>query len=204
MASALDRSRVPLPTGWRVLQNWMKTALGLREVPPWLIHRPPRPPRWIRVAFTMQTQQQSEWCWSAVATSVSLFYSSASAWTQCSLANAQLGQTTCCQNGSTAQCNQPWYLDRALSETGNLAQYQSGTVALEVIDQQIKARHPIGARIGWQGAGGHFVTITGWLNLLAPDVEIHDPFYGTSQITLSEFTNDYQGNGTWTDSYLTS
>jgi hypothetical protein len=41
-------------------------------------------------ALQMQYQLMSNWCWIAVATSISLFYNPSSPWTQCSLLTAQL------------------------------------------------------------------------------------------------------------------
>jgi len=55
--------------------------------------------------FTMQPQQQTQWCWAAVSVSINLFYHPASGRTQCAVANTAMGQTTCCQDGSSAQCN---------------------------------------------------------------------------------------------------
>src|SRR5262249_49866891 len=60
--------------------------------------------------FTMQHQEQTQWCWSATATSVSQYYNAASTWTQCSLVNAELGRTDCCSAPSSNDCNQPWTL----------------------------------------------------------------------------------------------
>jgi hypothetical protein len=65
--------------------------------------------------FAMQTQLQSEWCWAATSSSVSHFYDLASTFTQCSIVNNQQNQMTCCADGSTPQCNTPWYLNQALA-----------------------------------------------------------------------------------------
>lgn len=40
------------------------------------------------IYFSMQHQQQSNWCWAATATSVALFYQPASGWTQCQVASS--------------------------------------------------------------------------------------------------------------------
>jgi hypothetical protein len=45
---------------------------------------------WAMTGLQMQYQLMSNWCWIAVATSISRFYNPASTWTQCSLATAQL------------------------------------------------------------------------------------------------------------------
>ncbi len=150
--------------------------------------------------FNMQAQLQSQWCWSAVATSTSLYYDANSGWTQCTLVNAELGQTTCCANGATVACNQPWILDGALSRTGNLDRWQAGTQPAAAIGAELLAGRSLGVRIGWAGGGGHFVIING---LEGDMVVVSDPAFGVSTMTLGAFTASYQGNGSWTHSYFT-
>ncbi|HEX8207940.1 MAG TPA: papain-like cysteine protease family protein [Solirubrobacteraceae bacterium] len=153
----------------------------------------------------MQHQLQTNWCWSACATSTSLFYASASAWTQCKLAGTELNQTTCCQDGSTTWCNQPWYLDRALTQTGNFGHMQQGPLDWNALSVEIDAGRPVAARIGWAGGGGHFVVISGVSDLDGgPAVDIQDPWFGPSTLPLQEFTTRYRATGTWTHSYFTS
>ena len=160
--------------------------------------------RWRRLAFTMQHQQQTQWCWAAVSTSVSLYYDTSSTWTQCTVVNAELGQTTCCQNGSTSACNQPWYLDLALQRTGNLDGFSGGTTSFADIRTQIDAGRLLGARIGWSGGGGHFAVIEGYKPGPGDQrVAIDDPWYGASDITYNTFATSYQGTGSWTHSYTT-
>jgi hypothetical protein len=164
---------------------------------------PPRRLLHANLNLAMQSQQQSQWCWAAVATSVSLFYSPGSGWTQCSVVNAELGQTTCCQCGCTPACNQPWYLDLALTRTVNLASWAAGTVAYPVIRSQIAARRPLGARIGWSGGGGHFLVLDGYNSAGGQYLSIRDPFYGSSVYTYASFQSGYQTTGSWTHSYYT-
>jgi hypothetical protein len=45
---------------------------------------------WAMTALQMQYQLMTEWCWIAVATSISHFYNPGSSWTQCSLLTDQL------------------------------------------------------------------------------------------------------------------
>jgi papain like cysteine protease AvrRpt2 len=159
---------------------------------------------WRRLALAMQPQLQSQWCWAACSTSVSLFFDTAGTWTQCSVVNAELGQSTCCQDGSTAQCNQPWYLDRALTRTGNLASWSAGTATVAQLRSQVADGRPVGARIGWSGGGGHFVMIAGY-RACDPEgyIDVRDPIYGSSDISLATFTSSYQGAGSWTHTYYT-
>src|SRR5919206_4771558 len=69
--------------------------------------------------FNIQHQLQTNWCWSACACSTSVFYDATTTWGQCSLVNAELEQSSCCENGASGSCNVPWYLDRVLRRTGN-------------------------------------------------------------------------------------
>ena len=40
--------------------------------------------------LTVEQQQQTQWCWAAVSNSVSHFYDAGSAWSQCTIVNAEL------------------------------------------------------------------------------------------------------------------
>ena len=152
--------------------------------------------------FLMQVQEQTNWCWSAVAVSTSHHYDAASNWIQCEVVNEELGQTTCCQNGSSALCNVPWYLDRALTRTGNLDTVASGRITFANLRQRIDASRAIGVRIGWNGGGGHFVILDGY-NSNGTFVSVRDLWYGDSTITYNAIATAYQGNGSWTHTFIT-
>lgn len=153
--------------------------------------------------FNMQKQQQSQWCWSAVTTSTSLFYNVGSGWTQCTLVNAELNQTTCCQNGATSSCNQPWYLDKALQRTGNLKSVVGKAATYAGVQKEINANRALGVRIGWPDDTGHFVIIDGYSNTGGRFVSVKDPFYGPSTYSYNAFATGYQTTGKWTHSYYT-
>lgn len=163
--------------------------------------------------LVVANQQQTQWCWAAVSNSVSHFYDAASTWTQCSVVNAELGQSTCCTSGSSSACNQPWYLDRALSRVGCLLSWASGTLTFATIKSLINSGRPPCARQGWSGGGGHFMSIScyfeGILGLLAGSgstakrLRITDPWYGDSVVDYDVFVSGYQGTGSWTHSYRT-
>jgi hypothetical protein len=157
------------------------------------------------LGFEMQHQLQSNWCWAAVSTSVSRFYNAAGAWTQCSLANAELGETACCADGSTAACNRDWYLDRALSRVGNLQSWSGAPAPLSEVEHEVNAGRPLGVRIGWEGGGGHFVVLAGYDDPgTGPGLlRVEDPWYGPSRMAYSAFRNAYQGTGSWTHTYHT-
>jgi len=214
-AAHYDRAAVP-----SVLESSRVAVASDRARPPAAARRPPaialgprariaglprQLSRWFsaQLAVAVEPQLQSEWCWAAVSTSVSHFFDGASEWTQCTVAGSELAQQTCCQDGSTAQCNVPWYLDRALTRTGNLGSWRRGTIAGWRILGQLRAGRPVGARIQWAGGGGHFVVIAGARGPLGGTVEVRDPIHGISTLPLGAFSSRYQGNGTWTHTYFT-
>jgi hypothetical protein len=154
--------------------------------------------------FNMQAQTQTNWCWAATSSSVSHFYFAASQWSQCLIASSELSRTDCCNSPVPSACNVPWYLDRALTRTSNFQSIVSGTIPFSTICSEIAAGRVIGARIGWNGGGGHFMCIYGCSTVGAVQyVDIADPIYGNSHITLTTFTNSYQGSGQWTHTYFT-
>jgi len=165
--------------------------------------------------LAVEPQQQTQWCWAAVSKSVSQFYDSTSGWTQCAIANAELSQTGCCIDGSTPACNQPWYLDRALTRVGCLQSMSAGTLPFAMVQSLLNYDTPPCARQGWAGGGGHFVAIVCWFRFqsglmsgssaatASQRLQISDPWYGDSIVDYSTFVSGYQGTGTWTHSYLT-
>ena len=155
---------------------------------------------WVRINFAMQHQEQTNWCWAAVAASVSAFFNPNTTWTQCAIVNAELGRNDCCTNGSSANCNKPWYLDRALTRTGNLVSMSSGAGTLSDVEQEIDNNRPLCVRIGWNGGGGHFVALDGY-NHASNMVAVDDPFYGASDVDIAVFQTAYYGSGAWTHSY---
>jgi hypothetical protein len=163
--------------------------------------------------LAVEHQQQTQWCWAAVSNSVSHFYDTASTWSQCTIVNDELGETTCCTNGSSASCNKSWYLDKALTRVGCLLSVSSGTLTFAALQSLINTARPPCARQGWSGGGGHFMAIVcyfeGLLGLIvgggsaAKRLRIADPWYGDSVVDYDTFVSGYQGSGTWTHTYRT-
>ncbi|HFP9327714.1 TPA: papain-like cysteine protease family protein [Raoultella planticola] len=157
-----------------------------------------------QLAFNMQSQTQTNWCWAATATSVSHFYSSISEWTQCKLAGEELEQTNCCCNPVPSLCNVTWYLEKALSRTNNFVTQITGIATFQQVCDEIDAGRPVGARIGWQGGGGHFLVIYGYSLIDSVEYfDIDDPIYGKNHMTVMDFSSNYQGFGFWTHTYFT-
>ena len=152
--------------------------------------------------LVMQHSGQTEWCWAAVSTSVALFYSAKSAWTQCTLVNQGLAQQACCTEGTSVACNQPFKLSSALDIVEHLASDFGGPLTFAAIAAQIDGGFPVGVCIDWTGGGGHFVTIDGY-DPNGEMIDVEDPLFGHSHVPLASFPARYQGGGTWAWTYLT-
>jgi hypothetical protein len=174
-----------------ILARWFKAAAvvaeGQRVVP-----------------ISVQHQLQSNWCWAACSSSASAFYDPTSTWGQCGIVNAELKENGCCGSGGSPKCNVPWYLDRALKRTGNFARKNDGPARWETVRAEIDAGRPVGVRIGWFGGGGHFVMITGYRAAGgAREVDVQDPWTGSSHISMDVLAKSYKSRGKWTHTYLT-
>jgi hypothetical protein len=207
--SLIERTRIPL----RRLEldesfgEARELAPSDLQLPPWVLNwdwiwQLLRLFRWHRLDFSMQHQQQTNWCWAAVSTSVALFFSPSSGWTQCAVANGELNRNDCCGTGASGPCNVYGFLDTALTRVGHLDHFAGGTSTFSQIQSEINGGRPLGVRTAWSGGGAHFLAIIGYRirnNMLAVD----DPFYGKSDVGLSTFTSSYQSSGSWTHSYFT-
>jgi len=154
--------------------------------------------------LTLQHQLQTNWCWAACTVSTSAFFNATSTWGQCGLVSAEVGLATCCADGSSEGCNRPWRLDSALQRTGNLASMAAGTANWDTITGEIDAGRPVAARVAWAGGGAHFVMLTGYRRKGdGGELEVQDPWTGSSLVPLDVFATSYKGSGTWTHTYLT-
>ena len=152
----------------------------------------------------MEAQLKSNWCWAATADSVSHFYAKfLNPWSQCKIASHEQG-LSCCNTPTPSGCNVAWYLDKALDCTHNYVSMSSGTMTWDAVKAEIDKGLVVGTRIGWNGGGGHFMAIHGVSRIgLTHYFHIDDPIYGKSVLTVDQFSNNYQGSGSWTHSYIT-
>jgi Papain-like cysteine protease AvrRpt2 len=147
--------------------------------------------------FSIQQQTQTNWCWAALSASVGNYYRTGS-WTQCGVANAQLGRNTCCNQ--PGPCNVYGYLDSALQTTRSFGGMSQGSIQLSAIDNQINMGRPVGLRCAWFGGGAHFLAIYGTNGSY---LLIADSIYGYSTRALNTFPRSYNGGGNWTTTYFT-
>jgi len=155
-----------------------------------------------RLNFDMRAQKLREWCWAAVSVSIEALYDKNTPWTECKIAQAELG-LSCCD--SAEQCNQVFRLDPPLHLLGRLrGKPISRTLTFEEIKTEIDAGRPVAVRVGWPAGGGHFLVICGYdfTPSGVQQVLLGDPFYGDSRTAYDLFCTSYQGSGTWTDTFL--
>jgi hypothetical protein len=157
---------------------------------------------WHRLDFAMQHQQQTNWCWAAVSTSVALFYDPASTWTQCLVANGELGRNDCCGDGASGPCNVYGFLASSLTRVGHLDHSVGSSSTFAQVQTEIDAGRPLCARTAWSGGGAHFLAIIGY-RILDQMLAVDDPWYGKSDVSYTTFSSSYQGSGSWTHSYFT-
>jgi hypothetical protein len=155
--------------------------------------------------FKMETQSQTQWCWAAVATSLSKFYDKGSSWTQCKLANWRFGSSSCdcCAKSVPTACNKPSSTPEAIAHVGCLNKNTLGALAFDKIKAEIDAEHPFALSVHWNDGGGHAVAVSGYQDGSTRKLTVNDPWFGTSIVHLDRFPEHYQGGGTWYASYTT-
>jgi hypothetical protein len=156
--------------------------------------------------FVVAQQEQTQWCWAALAASVANFYNPNPAITQCSLASWAFAPADCCANGGSLACNQPYSIAAGLAHVGHLNAALPNGMTMPAIELEIDASRPIGVRVAWTGGGGaaHAMAIKGYDNAQGHQmIDISDPTYGESTVAFAGFPGNYQGGGTWTHSYTT-
>ncbi|SOD03873.1 Papain-like cysteine protease AvrRpt2 [bacterium JGI 053] len=154
----------------------------------------------------MEQQLHSRWCWAAVAVSVARFYDAGTSWTQCRLADMELGRSDCCGAGGKGPCNVAGFLHTSLARVGHLDYWTGAAASFATVRVEVDQGNPFCARIAWNQGGAHFVAIFGYteggVTADAGLVSVADPWYGNSDVAYTEFRERYRGSGTWTHSYI--
>jgi hypothetical protein len=174
--------------------------------------------RTVLLPFTAQVQEYTNWCWSAVATSVGLFYGSGN-WTQCAIVTEQVNSilfpgehNDCCSTPESSHCNVDGILFFSLQQVRSLDHWESKKPSADTLFAILSGkRELVCLRIEWTDGRGkaHFTTICGST----------DPADGADvMVTVSETIRDadrtwtgrysdlplrYLGGGKWTDTFFT-
>lgn len=159
------------------------------------------PPANKSLAFAIQPQAQTQWCWAAVSSSVADYYAPHTPPdpSQCALASWAFSPNDCCASGGSSACNQPYLQSLALQHVGHRNRSFSGPMTFSAIQAEIVAERPIAVSIAWNVAGGHAVTITGYATLSGvPSVLVRDPGDGGSASWIPLSTFPAGGSWNWT------
>jgi hypothetical protein len=138
-------------------------------------------------------QEKSNWCWAASARAVLLFING-SADSQCILVSIIYPG---CPNytGSLTDVNQ------ILNKYWVTGTWVNSSIAFSSITYHINNSHPEIARWGWDGGGGHMLTIRGYYrddNIGQQDISYIDP--GDGSYNYTSYSWFLRGGGhTWTD-----
>jgi hypothetical protein len=193
----------------------LKPGVSLVQLPLVAVVKPGANP--VKLPFVAQKQCQSNWCWSAVATSVGLFYGSGN-WTQCAIATEQLNKTIhpetsidCCATPCSGDCNIDGYLYYSLKQVRSFDHWApKKPTPVELYRYLSHNRELVCVRILWNDSrrGAHFTTICGCTDpsdgneFMISTSDTLDGFDG-STLAYADFPTKYNGGGTWTDTYLT-
>lgn len=162
--------------------------------------------------FQIQQQGRDQWCWAAVASSISGFYQDETVPTQCGLATQFLAVAEdCCQPDASDSCNVPFALDIVLNQLGHLVQPTRGVVSFEDLNGEItENQQPVVARIMFSDfVTAHFVVLIGCAidDNGAQMLKVADPSEAAGNVTsieYSAFMNDYRPGAIWDQTYFTA
>jgi hypothetical protein len=160
----------------------------------------------VAIDVHVQPQEHENWCWAAVASTISKLLSHNSPWSQCAVACAVFPGAQCCESGGSADCNKHCDLDAALAKTGNLkgAPVNDEVEPAELV-ASLKDGRPVCIRIEWDSGNGHFVLIRAASDegSGAGHVIISDPIYKESYHDIADLNGNYLNNdGRWTNTYF--
>jgi len=149
-------------------------------------------------------QQQTNWCWAAVAVGIKDAYLDHPP-EQCALATSTFGQE-CCPIGINPSCDAPHALEKPLGDNFVSVSDAPSVRTPDFIRRNIKQNgRPIAVRLGaTNGGAGHFVAIVGYRSIGSRFfVHIDDPHFGPSEHAIEEFFDNHQQTFSWDRSYRT-
>ncbi|MEA2414922.1 MAG: hypothetical protein QOI58_1579 [Thermoanaerobaculia bacterium] len=173
------------------------TPLVVGYVPPHDGRRSSRPQR---LPVVVPCQEDTLWCWAAVATGIARFYNNYTA-EQYIVASTVLG-LQCLPNGGNLNCHQEGALTDALCANDNLWSSFSGSGSIAFVARSIAANRPICVRMEDSNKAGHFVVLLGH-SADFTQVYIDDPSNGSSIKPFDQFVKSYLGIYFWQYTYET-
>jgi hypothetical protein len=167
---------------------------------------PSEPPCQNIIDFHMYAREVSDWCWAAVAVSISCKYRPSTCPEQCGLAETVLQKADCCTDKEV--CNETREIGDALIGVGHdqLPPVFSD-ITWERVAQEVCEGRVIACKIFWMDSlSTHAVVITGaYINPQTGEqsliIKDPNPLYapGETVTTHSDFINAYKGTGIWVE-----
>jgi hypothetical protein len=159
----------------------------------------------------MEHQQETNWCWAAVAVSIHKFLNSGNL-TQGAIATDVLHDENQIPTGvdcstNPGYCNYPAALDDALRISGDLRPggfLKDQYLDFDSIKKFVNKGLPLAARIVWASGGAHFIVLDGYREFQSglKQVHVQDPHYDASFQDYDALVQDYPPGGCWQDTYL--
>jgi Bacterial tandem repeat domain 1/Papain-like cysteine protease AvrRpt2 len=161
----------------------------------------------VNLRFRIQRQQQSQWCWAAVSSSIRRYYQPASTLSQVDLVNQRRGRNDCHLPGPGAdgdRCNKPDNTSAVIDSLGHLEQMQNNSVSYANLRSQLAIGRPVFIRIEWDGGGRHATVAAGvedgeFVIMCDPgSSSAADATQGTTTVVAYDtLLADYNGSGNW-------
>lgn len=110
-------------------------------------------------------QEQDQWCWAAAGKMTMLFAGGDSETvTQCGEANNAFEQTSCCGNGETKKCNQPYYplYENWGFSAREVSNDNGAALSWSDLKGLIDAGKPVAFLWKWNSGGGHYMVVVGY------------------------------------------
>lgn len=156
--------------------------------------------------FTLELQQQNNWCWAAIATSIGNFYDNSSL-SQKEIVSRLLNIDISLLPDQTDDkhiSNQQRTLDESLTLVNSFSHWSLGRPSFERLLLEISAGRPVCVRIEWLEGGAHYLVIKG-INPGEQLLHIEDSLHGPSVVAYNSFPKLYLGMGAiWTETFWTA
>jgi hypothetical protein len=169
--------------------------------------------------FRIERQEERDWCWAAVATSIDHYFDYRSNLKQCEVASKVVptpppSDPGCCCKCccDPEKCDQPAELKKALRKIHKWRGTLKRALSFAEIQREIDNGRPIGVGIQWMSGGsggtpqttGHSVVVRGYRILSSGTCQVYvaDPLNASGLVDFDEFTFAYYGEGKWVESNL--
>lgn len=168
----------------------------------------PPPPQEKILRVPVPLQQQTNWCWAAVAVGIAEAYGDVG-WTQCGVASETKGEECCSAGFGEPNCNRPHEIIEPLGWHFDVVHFQDDVPehrTFTFVQRSIDAGRPLVVRIDYQNnTAGHFIVIAGYVRKSAGNaLHIWDPKTGLrSEIPFTEVL-DNGVEGLWESTYETT